>query len=418
MMKSFCLSEIKGFFAVAILFAAAIFLFAEPIAACSWDYPIWQVRTKNADPLYRFIKNGKAGYIDQTGKIVVQPTIRTYGNYGYEFNSGLLGLYSWEGPYIDVTGKIAIPNDFYRTYGFSEGLAIAVKNDGDKAGYIDKTGKFVIEPGIADSLGDFSEGLATAKIKELEGFIDKKGKFAIEPKFLRADNFSEGLARVIVEGPCAYYNFDDPCQIANPPQYLPESAKAEIEKQEKPPLCKFTFIDKEGKIITAERFDRAGSFSEGLAAVLKNEKWGYIDKNGQMVIAPQFDSAASFSDGLALVQQNELAGYVDKTGKFVIAPRFKRADDFHDGLAVVGKNWNKERSDYDDYYFIDKKGEPAFAETFYLASHFFKGLAHVKVKTEAARKDQYNYSYKGTFAYIDTKGKKIFVYERKDGDDD
>lgn len=407
MMKSCDLTKIKRFFAVVVSLATAIFLFSQPISACSWDYPIWQVRSKNADPLYRFIRGNKAGYIDQAGRVMVQPTLRFYGNYGYEFNSGLLALYSWEGPYIDQTGKTIIENDYYRTYGFSEGLAIAIKNDGDKAGYIDKTGKFVIQPGIADSLGDFSENLAKVRVRDLEGYINREGEFAIEPKFLRGDEFSEGLARVVVEGPCAYYNYEDPCQLFNPPQILPESSK-----QENLPFCKFTFIDKKGKIIMAERFDRVEAFSEDLAAVQKNKKWGYINKSGQMIIAPQFDNAASFSDGLALVKNSDLWGYIDKSGKFVIKPRFERADSFNDGLAVIGKNWNKERSDYDDYYFINKKGEQVFAETFYLASHFFKGLAHVKLKTEESRKDQYNYYYKGTFAYIDTTGKKVFVYER------
>jgi len=39
-------------------------------------------------------------------------------------------------------------------------------------------------------------------------------------------------------------------------------------------------------------------------------------------------------------------------------------------------------------------------------------LAHVKLKTEKSLKEERNYRDKGTFAYIDTKGKKVFVYER------
>jgi hypothetical protein len=410
-MKLFNFTEVKIFSAVVISLAAAIFLFSQAAVACSWDYPIWQPRSKNADPLYRFIKGDKAGYIDRTGKVVIEPTLEFYGNYHGEFQSGLLNLLSWEGPYIDQTGKIVIANDYYRTYGFSEGLAVAVKNDGEKAGFIDKTGKFVINPGVADSLENFSEGLARATVKNLDGYINRKGEFVIQPQFLQGGDFSDGMARVIVEGPCAYFDYDDPCAIVNPLQNLPDRKdNAEL------PRCKFTFINRAGKIITTERFDRAGNFSEGLAAVRKDEKWGFIDKTGKMVIPPQFDAAANFSEETALVKKGELWGYINKSSKFAIEPRFLRAASFYNGLALIGKNWNQERFDYDDYYFINQKGEPAFPETFFIASDYFKGLAHVKLKTEKSSKQERNYRDQGTFAYIDTTDKKVFVYERDDSD--
>ncbi len=34
---------------------------------CSWDYLIWMPHSEQADPLYRFVRNGKAGYIDRSG---------------------------------------------------------------------------------------------------------------------------------------------------------------------------------------------------------------------------------------------------------------------------------------------------------------------------------------------------------------
>ena len=67
---------------------------------------------------------------------------------------------------------------------FSEGLA-AVKihdNDDEKWGYIDKTGKIVIQPQFSQA-GTFSEGLATVLIengtKKNYVMIDKTGKIVI-----------------------------------------------------------------------------------------------------------------------------------------------------------------------------------------------------------------------------------------------
>ncbi|MCX7985750.1 MAG: WG repeat-containing protein [Bacteroidales bacterium] len=39
-------------------------------------------------------------------------------------------------------------------------------------------------------------------------------------------------------------------------------------------------MDKSGKEVIPLKYDDAGYFSEGLARVKLNDKWGYIDKNG------------------------------------------------------------------------------------------------------------------------------------------
>ncbi|HEX8368611.1 MAG TPA: hypothetical protein VF604_08720 [Pyrinomonadaceae bacterium] len=75
-----CAKHFPKHLAAVIYFSAAISLFIQPIFACSRDYPIWQNRSRDAERLYRFIEGGKAGYIDQTGKIAIKPTLDFYGN--------------------------------------------------------------------------------------------------------------------------------------------------------------------------------------------------------------------------------------------------------------------------------------------------------------------------------------------------
>ena len=53
--------------------------------------------------------------------------------------------------------------------------------------------------------------------------------------------------------------------------------------------------------IVAPKYQEVGGFSDGLAAVKQNGKWGYIDENGKTVIKAQFDFANSFSEGIAVV---------------------------------------------------------------------------------------------------------------------
>lgn len=141
-----------------------------------------------------------------------------------------------------------------------------------KYGYIDKTGKYIINPQF-DSAGFFFDGLAVVRIKGMYGYIDKKGNFIINPQFYYAPHsFSCG--------------------------------RALVQFGEK----KFGFIDRTGKIINKEPFNNALDFSEEHAAVMTKEtedgmaKWGYIDTNGNYVINPQFDDAWYFSEGLAAVK--------------------------------------------------------------------------------------------------------------------
>jgi len=76
-------------------------------------------------------------------------------------------------------------------------------------------------------------------------------------------------------------------------------------------------------------------FSEGLAAVMSNGKWGYADGKGRMVIPAKFDEAGGFSELFAAVMLNGKFGYIDKDGMMVIPPKYLSAKPFYGGLALV-----------------------------------------------------------------------------------
>ncbi len=123
------------------------------------------------------------------------------------------------------------------------------------------------------------------------------------------------------------------------------------------------------KIIVEPKFDSVGSFSEGLAVVGLDEKFGYIDEEGDLVIPHKFDTGGDFREGLAAVRTSDREGYIDKTGNFVITPRFAEADPFSEGLAAVklGGKWG----------FIDKTGNFVIANKYPTASGFSEGMARV-----------------------------------------
>lgn len=211
--------------------------------------------------------------------------------------------------FIDKTGKVVIEPRFAQLENFSEGLAAARIERAGKWGYIDRTGRVVIEPQF-DLGGQFHEGFAAVKVGEKWGYIDRTGRLVVEPQFAWADRFSEGLAAV-----------------------KPAS--------ERPGTEKYGYIDTKGKIVIAAQYPNYGRFADGLAAVAfpaeadKPSRYGYIDRTGQVVIPPQFEYASSFSEGRALYKQGPKWGYLDRKGQVVIPAQYDSAGLFVDGRARV-----------------------------------------------------------------------------------
>lgn len=360
--------------------------------ACSADYLIWIPRTKSADPLYRFVRNGKAGYIDASGRIVIPPKFEPYGNSGAEFHDGRLEIAVSDGRYVDRTGKVVIDKGFYRGWDFSEGLAVAMKKGENLWGYINTSGEFAIRPRFetypSGYVYPFSDGLAMIEVRGKFGYIDRSGDFAIKPQFLDGISFNEGMARVVTEGPCIYFP-DGPCGGMNP--------RFVGGRKYDSPSCKFTFIDRTGRVITQNRFDYTRDFSEGLAPVRVGQLWGFIDKTGVATIVPKFEDAEPFSSGRSRIKDHGLYGFVDNAGAIKIAPQYQYAESFSDGFAVVGDGdgW---------FWYIDQQGNRTIPGEFSAASPFFKGLAHIRLFSDDEGEAP------ATFAYIDTKGHRIFTY--------
>lgn len=100
-------------------------------------------------------------------------------------------------------------------------------------------------------------------------------------------------------------------------------------------LCGYVDRDTEKEIIP-KRFERAMLFSEGLAPVRLDGRFGFIDRSGNVVIKPAFDLAGRFHRGQAEVIVQGKAGVIDRSGKFVIEPGFSRAVPFN-GEIVLAK---------------------------------------------------------------------------------
>ncbi|PKL49063.1 MAG: hypothetical protein CVV42_07815 [Candidatus Riflebacteria bacterium HGW-Riflebacteria-2] len=68
--------------------------------------------------------------------------------------------------------------------------------------------------------------------------------------------------------------------------------------------------------------DKARSFSEDLAAVCLDGRWGYISNTGKLKIPYRYDEAQSFASGTAIVVVNKRYGLINKKGNYSIKPKY------------------------------------------------------------------------------------------------
>jgi serine/threonine protein kinase len=223
---------------------------------------------------------------------------------------------------------------------------------------------------FSDDIRNFSEGVARVILNGRMGYINTKGNFVIQPEFDGASYFSDGLALAWIYGKNRGY-IDKTGHFVIPPQFGRNTVHDFSEGLAR--LCVVRtcgYIDKTGHLAIARKFPNAQDFSEGLASVKTDDKWGYINKSGKIVISPQFDEANSFSQALAAVKIGDRWGYIDKNGKLLIPPQFEKASKFSQELAAVKIN--------DRWGFINQSGHVVIQPQFDEVSDFSEELAAVK----------------------------------------
>ena len=323
--------------------------------------------TRTAPRLFQIRVNQQVGYIDATGRTIITPRFEDAG----DFTEGLApALVEGKWGYIDATGTFVIAPRFTWASDFSQGLA-AVSVEG-KWGYIDHTGAWVIQPQFFAN-GNFSEGLglvATACqsdphgdprlssicFPDKHGYIDRTGRFVIQPRFRMAYDFAQGLAAVEVGNKTGFIDTTGALVIAAKwitgphPKFADGRALVQIGD-------KWGYIARTGRLVIQPLSRIAVDFSEQLTLVEVDHRWGFIDTTGAIAIAPQFYLAMPFSEGLAAAQVSPgMWGYIDRSGRIVMEPRRRIfASPFAGGLARVVEQ--------DGSRYIDRTGNIVWAES-------------------------------------------------------
>jgi hypothetical protein len=393
-------------------FGGMLMLLALAAEPCSMSAvrKLWAKKPGAASNLFAFERNGRVGFIDPTGNVIINPTIVASIDDVGDFSNGRARV--GDQGYIDETGKLVIQGDYRYLHDFSDGLVqVAVDDPSQKylmSGLIlDPEGNVVARvPAFRTS--EFSENLAAYEADRkpsirkfgpgefvyrdypgLKGFIDRTGKVVIKARFADVGPFVGGLARAALDGYChlAMWNGD---RQGTPTTGYPGDCGGAPSDAVAP--CAVGFINPEGAFVIQPRFESAQDFREGLAAVRIGGLWGFINPAGTLVISPRFEQTQSFQEGLAAVKMDGKWGFVDKAGVLTITSRFEDVESFSDSVAIA---YSGERS-----FYIDRGGRTKIAGPFLEATPFVHGLAAVLLSEKHV-------------GYINQTGKIVFEYFRR-----
>ena len=309
----------------------------------------------------------KWGFTNPKGEVVIAATYDEV----LEFSNDGLALVrngkSWS--IIDKTNKeIAVDvKDFapvsifgFGKRGFSNGLLVVA--NAKMQGVIDTKGKTIHEFKY-NSISDFNNGVASAKIGKEFFILKADGSSSPVPNVIDLDAFKEGLAPFRASN--KMFGFID----ANGKEVIVATYKAVGYFSNGLAWVKNNdgtvgFIDKTGKMVIEAKFLAAKEFDNvvGVARAKLGEEWVYLRKNGETFAVNGATGLGDFSDGLAYAKMGETVGFVNDKGEWVIDAKYDKVRDFVGGFAAVrvGEKWGV----------INKKGETVCEPQFDDIKHF------------------------------------------------
>jgi len=214
--------------------------------------------------------------------------------------------------------------------------------DYDQDGVFSMEGQWLVEPGRYGEINGFGpDGLAQVATTHYMGTaqygaIDSQGREVLAPTYDGVCLGGDGVIAAYSEKENTCFLFD--AQGRPTGQFSAEGIRIwgvredlALYQEEESQL--WGYLDLEGKVVIPARFEMAGLFYDGLAAVVLEGKTGYIGHDGELVIPCQFEAIDSydqghFQNGAAMVTDSE--GYelvIDKTGRQLSPHRYDLLDD-------------------------------------------------------------------------------------------
>ena len=227
--------------------------------------------------------------------------------------------------FIDNTGKIVIPCEYEAAFGGTEGIFACSKNG--KWGHIDSEGK-ITTPFLYDDAEAFGDGLANVNKDGKWGYVDTRGNLVIPCEYESEGYFLNGAAAVTKteDGGIHGYVIDKTGNaIVGPKDY---NMYVGINLYEVEPFESTgrpgAILDKEGNRLTRFYPMSIGSFNDGIAQIYFTVNFkllcGLINQYGAEISPPIFSDIKIIDSGKCIVGVSDNRGLDGRIGVLSLPP--------------------------------------------------------------------------------------------------
>ncbi len=296
------------------------------------------------------------GYMNQAGKIVIETRFKSVEPF---FESGVALVYDLTGKagLIDKTGTYIVePQWDYIMY--NEELFLGYQYDNNISAVFDKKGKMIFQrEGYIDY---YSDGLSPLYNETERGYLDKTGNIAIKLDYDVLDYFKNGIAEVapVYMGPSHY--------IDKSGKDLTDAVSSGLRMYQDEKTSLFGFKNQHDDIVINAQYYEASPFLNGYAFVnvasdLYNGRYGVIDTTGKQVLEPKHCGIMRLKNGLVAVGEEVSPdvfipySYFDYCKKAVFTPDFKKSTEYIYDLVADFDDENICVNDDKSMFFINKE---------------------------------------------------------------
>lgn len=238
----------------------------------------------------------------------------------------------------------------------------------NKWGYIDEHGNMVIAAQFDDA-EDFSEGLAAVEVNGKWGYINTAGQMVIPAIYSLAQNFGEGWAYVHDADWNGYINTvgERMLQVKQVPVdtgmgvQMQNAYDGQYKFNDGYAVVIGLHSDYSGSLL----LDKSGNlyplgtditvtdvYSDGRVPVYKNGMYGAMDANGNLAVPYLYSYMTRFDNGVAVVQQNNRYGVIDVHGNIVVPIEWAFMSSFCNGVGTARFAHDSSSTDNKNGYYV------------------------------------------------------------------
>lgn len=327
----------------------------------------------------RFKKDGYWGMLNFDGTIMIQPkydtifpfrnkraVVETLGLRGLIDDQNQWVIFPYEENLKRLNDQLYVSQKGFHIKFFNEdgnpvrsitteykllGQYIIIAGEKGKFGIMNDDGAMVTSIAYDEILPVLEDELFLVRIDSARGVIDQNERTVVplNERLEEVVGYSEGLIAIRLDGKYGFVNLDGQLRIANRYDDIrPFSGGLAPYKLN----GKWGFLNKREQLVIQPVYTEVLPFFDGVAAVRENNRWGLIDLEGENIEPFNYIGITRLESGKYLMKGEKGYGLNDEKGRSILLPVYQYLEDLNGEKAIIRKNHNWGVINYNGTYVI------------------------------------------------------------------